>query len=206
MNRGVTYSLLLHLTAVLVARLDFSNLFRNNEVVSVVPISVDLSQVKISEVTNLPPESEEKPKEEEPPPPEEKAEKAPEPPKYVPPSEEVKPEPKPIPPPEEKPSGMELKEPEEKQDKKPPKEEPKEAKTPPPKPKPKPYKAPKPKPKNEDSLSSLLASVGQIEKNLKPKTNNTEETKKPVTGGIKGGTGGFLGRELTISEKDALAS
>ena len=185
-----------------------------------VPIVVDLKDVKISEVTNLPPKAKfgdedkeatkVKPKKETPNydkdepeeevKPQEKAEKNQEP---EPEKEEVEPEPK----------KDYLAAPQPKKPKAPEKKKPVK-KIMPPKSKPKP-KVQKKEAKPEDKkspqlanpLKSLLASVDQMEKNIG--SQDTDATIKNGTEvnnmGVEGGTQGSYFSELSISEIDAIA-
>ena len=221
MNTALKKSIALHLVVFIICLVDLPLFFWNKPTIGQVPIIVDLKDVKISEMTNLPPKAKfgdedkeasqikrkieknytkDEPKEEvsepEPKKAEPKEEKAPEPPaaKPEPPKRDhlVAPQPK--------------------------KPTPKvEAKKEAPKPKPKPKKAEpkKPQPKKEDAkkpelanpLKSLLASVDALEKAEGPKdaTATIKEGTDVNNMGIEGGTGGSYFSELSISEIDAIA-
>ena len=185
-------------------------------------LMVDLTKVKIDEKTNLPPLVKETKKEEVKAPEVKKEEKKPEPKKEdktplvkkeapVP-----KPEPvKPIEQPKKEAVKVQEKKPEPKKEvkKKEPKKEPKkevkkEKPKPKPKPKEKPKVAPKPVPKKQNQgLQSLLASVEKVRKPANSAPASTPSASgQTVNKGIKGGTEGSLLSDLTISEKDLIAS
>ena len=209
MTRGLKYSLILHILVVAFLSFDFLSISLNKMPPSEVPLIIDLTNIKITEKTNLPPKIE--PKKTEPKPkiePEKKVE-----PKVIPPTKAAPPPP---PPPKVEPKvdpkTVKL-EPEKKEP--PTKEAPKKAeqkkepeKKAPPPPAPK-QPAPPPKkqaePKENLALKSLLASVSKIEESIKDRPQ--EETKTDdANQGVIGGSGGFLNRDLTISDKDALAA
>ncbi len=214
MDKAVKKSLLLHLVVFLMMIVDLPLFWSNRATLNQVPIIVDLKDVKISEMTNLPPKakfgkedkaaSKVKRKVEE---------------KYTKdeaPQEEVK-------------SKAKAKEEttETKETPKPPKQDflvapqPKKPKVPvkkaAPKPAPKPQpkkpqpkkEAPKPKdePKLANPLKSLLASVDALEKETgnKSATATIKEGTDVANMGIEGGTGGSYFSELSISEIDAIA-
>lgn len=220
MNSALKKSIALHIVVFLLFIIDLPLFWSNKMTVSQVPIIVDLKDVKISEMTNLPPKAKfgkedkaasqkqrkieenytkDEPKEEPVEKPEPKKAKEPEPaavqeekPKEIKKDFLVAPQPK-------KPKAPVVK-PE-------PKKEPK------PKPKPEPKK-PEPKkvekkeePKLANPLKSLLASVDQMKKEIGE--NETEATVKEGTQvqnmGVEGGTGGSYFNELSVSEMDALA-
>lgn len=191
MNNALKKSIALHLAVFLMFIIDLPMFWRNRLTMDQVPIIVDLKDVKISEVTNLPPKakfgdedkaatrtqpqkekpqySKEQPDEEEVKPQDKKAEKA------EPEKEQVAPEPK----------KDYLAAPQPKKPQAPKKPAPK--KIMPPKAKPKPKPQPKPAPKKEDDskpqlanpLKSLLASVDQMEKSIG--AEDTEATIKTGT-------------------------
>lgn len=210
-------SIALHLAVFLICLVDLPLFWWNRTPPAQVPIIVDLKDVKISEMTNLPPKakmgqedkaaSQVKRKIEkkytqdetaEEPAPKQKAEpkpeKAPEPPsaKPEPPKRDhlVAPQPK-------KPA---------------PKPEPKKEKPKPQPKKPEPKKAPAKKedakkPELANPLKSLLASVDALDKAEGPKdaTATIKEGTTVNNMGIEGGTGGSYFSELSISEIDAIA-
>ena len=219
MNSALKKSIALHILVFLLFIIDLPMFWRSRLTMDQVPIIVDLKDVKISEITNLPPKAKfgdedkeatrvkpkkEKPQydddqpEEEVKPQEKKAESEPEPEK-----EEVEPEPK-----KDYLAAPQPKKP------KAPKAKPAPKKIMPPKSKPKP-KINKPTPKKEQEkkpqlanpLKSLLASVDQMEKNIG--AEETEATIKSGTEvnnmGVEGGTKGSYFSELSISEIDAIA-
>ncbi len=214
MNQALKKSIALHLAVLILCLIDLPMFWWNRSTVGQVPIIVDLKDVKISEMTNLPPKAEigkedkaasqikrkveekyaqDEPKERTEP---DKAEpaksKAPEPPaaKPEPPKRDhlVAPQPKK---PVSKPRS--------------PKPEPK------PQPKPQPSKpAPKEdaqKPKLANPLKSLLASVDALDKaeSSTDATATVKEGTKVNNMGVEGGTGGSYFSELSISEIDAIA-
>lgn len=220
MKQSLYKSLALHLVVFLLIMVDIPLFWHNKTTLNQVPIIVDLNNVKISEMTNLPPKAKmgkedkaaskvkrkiennytkEEPKKDDKRPtakePEEEAapeEAAPTEPKkdYL-----VAPQPKKPKAPKKKPTP------------------PVPAAKPKPKPKPKPevkkeQKQPeKGKPQLANPLKSLLASVDALEKEVG--NTNQEATIKEGTEvnnmGIEGGTGGSYFSELSISEIDAIA-
>lgn len=220
MKSALKKSIALHLLTLLLIVVDLPLFWRNKMIMDQVPIVVDLKDVKISEVTNLPPkakfgdEDKEatmlKPKKEKP--------------KYD--RDEAEEEVKPV----EKQEQKQEPEPEKEEIKEKPKKDylaapqPEKPKTEvkkkqvkkimPPKSKPKP-KSQQPKPKAEDKkspelanpLKSLLASVDQMEKNIG--AQESEATVKQGSEvnnmGVEGGTKGSYFSELSISEIDAIA-
>lgn len=226
MKPALYKSFALHAVIVLLFLVDLPLFWRQDMVLEQVPIIVDLEQVKISEMTNLPAKAEfgdedkaatkakitpPAPKPEPKPEPETKNEPSViEAPKETPPPEDETP----LPPKEDfmippQPSKPKL------EDKKP---EPKRP-TPPPQPV-KPKAAPRPKkpePKKQDTksktpevsaLKNLLDSVNAMEQNLGQEDANAIIKKGTNVSnmGIEGGIGGSYFSELTISETDALAS
>ncbi len=214
MDKAVKKSLLLHLIVFLMMIVDLPLFGSNRATLSQVPIIVDLKDVKISEMTNLPPKakfgkedkaaSKVKRKVEE---------------KYT--KDEARQE-------EVKSKAKSQEETTEtKETPKPPKQDflvapqPKKPKVPvkkaAPKPAPKPQpkkpqpkkEAPKPKdePKLANPLKSLLASVDALEKETgnKSATATIKEGTDVANMGIEGGTGGSYFSELSISEIDAIA-
>lgn len=220
MKQSLYKSLALHFVVFLLIMVDIPLFWHNKTTLNQVPIIVDLNNVKISEMTNLPPKAKmgkedkaaskvkrkiennytkEEPKKDDKRPtakePEEEAapeEAAPTEPKkdYL-----VAPQPKKPKVPKKKPTP------------------PVPAAKPKPKPKPKPevkkeQKQPeKGKPQLANPLKSLLASVDALEKEVG--NTNQEATIKEGTEvnnmGIEGGTGGSYFSELSISEIDAIA-
>ena len=218
MDTALKKSIALHLVVFILCLADLPLFFWNRPTVGQVPIIVDLKDVKISEMTNLPPKAkmgeedkaasqvkrkiekkytQEKPREETPAEPEKtepKKEKVPEPPaaKPEPPKRDhlVAPQPKkPAPKVETK--------------KETPKPQPKKAE-----PKKKPAKKEDTKkPELANPLKSLLASVDALEK-AEGSTDATATIKEGTeinNMGIEGGTGGSYFSELSISEIDAIA-
>ena len=221
MNTALKKSIALHLAVFIVCLVDLPLFWWNKPTVGQVPIIVDLKDVKISEMTNLPPKAKlgkedkaasqikrkiEKKYTKEEPKPEQKSEpkaepkktKAPEPPaaKPEPPKRDhlVAPQPaKPTPKPEPKPK----------------KETPKPV---PQQPKPEPKKTPAKEensktPELANPLKSLLASVDALDK-AEGSTDTTatiKEGTKVNNMGIEGGVGGSYFSELSISEIDAIA-
>lgn len=223
MKKYLYRSIFLHIAVFLIFVIDLPMLFKPKITVGQAPIIVDLKDVKLAEMTNLPPKAvfgeeekkatvaEKKPpkytKEAPAPKPEPKPEvKAPETPKTdfadtnlkPEPEKEKKPEPKPEPKPVPKPT---------------PKPVPVPAKKPSPKPAPKPaQKTPTPPAKTEpktitNPLKSLLDSVDAFEKELATESspavikNGTEVANM----GVEGGTSGSYFSDLTITETDAIA-
>lgn len=220
MKQSLYKSLALHFVAFLLIMVDIPLFWHNKTTLNQVPIIVDLNNVKISEMTNLPPKAKmgkedkaaskvkrkiennytkEEPKKDD------KRPTAKEPeeetvPEEVAPTEPKKdylvaPQPKKPKAPKKKPTP------------------PVPAAKPKPKPKPKPevkkeQKQPeKGKPQLANPLKSLLASVDALEKEVG--NTNQEATIKEGTEvnnmGIEGGTGGSYFSELSISEIDAIA-
>jgi len=220
MKQSLYKSLALHFVVFLLIMVDIPLFWHNKTTLNQVPIIVDLNNVKISEMTNLPPKAKmgkedkaaskvkrkiennytkEEPKKDD------KRPTAKEPEEEAAPEEAAPTEPKKdylVAPPPKKPKA------------------PKKKPTPPvpaakpkPKPKPKPevkkeQKQPeKGKPQLANPLKSLLASVDALEKEVG--NTNQEATIKEGTEvnnmGIEGGTGGSYFSELSISEIDAIA-
>ncbi len=221
MKESLKKSLGLHIVVLLLFIIDVPFFWNRDMTISQVPIIVDLNQVKISEMTNLPPKAkmgaedkkastikrkvEEKYTQEE-------VKKEDNPVKQDEPKEDTKPAPK-----EETPT--------------PPKKDflvapqPTKPKAPveklvPKKPEPKPKVEPKKdtkkveevkedksKPKLANPLKSLLASVDALEKEEgeKDATATIKDGTKVNNMGIEGGVGGSYFSELSISETDAIA-
>ena len=218
MTSGLKKSIALHLAVFLIWVIEVPMFWWNRTPAGQVPIIVDLKDVKISEMTNLPPKAKfgdedkeaskikrkiEKQYTKEEPKPEPKPE----------PKEEVREDPKPAPEPAAKPE--------------PPKKDflvAPQPKKPAVKPQPKkPEKKPAAKPKKEvkkeperqvkkeepklaNPLKSLLASVDALEKEgEKSETATIKEGTEVNNMGVEGGMAGSYFSELSISEMDALA-
>lgn len=219
MTPSMKKSLALHVVVFVLFMIDLPLFWNNKNSMSQVPIIVDLQNVKIAEMTNLPPKAKmgeedkaastvkrkveekytkEEPKEE--PKPQEKAKPKPAEEEPAPKDEPVKevkqdflvaPQPKKPQPPKvvEKKKEEKVKPVEKKEVKKP--EKPKD----------------KSKPELSNPLKSLLASVDALEK----ETGNRDATATIKEGtqvnnmGIEGGVGGSYFSELSISEVDAIA-
>ncbi len=227
MKSALYKSLALHAVVFLLFAIDLPLFWHEDMTLSQPPIIVDLEQVKISEITNLP--SKAKFADED---------KTPAKVKKVVPVPENKPQPRPAPKPEVKPEP--IKEPTMIEDTS--KSEPEEAPLPPkkdfmvppqpskpklPEKKPEPKKetpvkpAPKPETKKTapekkpekakpeiSALKNLMDSVKSLEKDLA--NSETEATIKKGTEvanmGVEGGSGGSYFSELSISETDAIAA
>lgn len=209
----------LHMIVLLLFIIDMPYFWRQDMTLDQVPIIVDLNQVKISEMTNLPPKAkrgaeekaaskvkrkvennftQDEPKET----PKEKTEPKKEPEEKPVPKEEVVKEPKQdflVAPQPKKPT-VPVKKVESKPTPKPetkPKQD--DKKTPP-------KKEEKDKPKLANPLKSLLASVDALEKESnKDETATIKEDAVVNNMGIEGGVGGSYFSELSISETDAIA-
>lgn len=217
MNKSLKKSIALHIVVFLLCIIDLPLFWNNRTTPGQVPIIVDLKDVKISEMTNLPPKAqfgeedkeasqvkrkiEKKYTKEEP-----KPEPEPEPEKAAPkeePKEEPAAEPKPV-----KNDFLEAPKPAAKPKLKPQPRKPKIA--PQPK-KPTPKKKPEPKkdtskPELANPLKSLLASVDALEKEANTSATATIKEGTEVNNtGIEGGIGGSYFSELSISEIDAIA-
>lgn len=218
MTSGLKKSIALHLAVFLIWVIEVPMFWWNRTPAGQVPIIVDLKDVKISEMTNLPPKAKFGAEDKEASKIKRKIEKQytkeePKPePKPEPKKEEVKEEPKPEPEPAAKPE--------------PPKQDflvAPQPKKPAVKPQPKkPEKKPAPKPKEPkkepvkqvkkeepnlaNPLKSLLASVDALEKEgEKSETATIKEGTQVNNMGVEGGTAGSYFSELSISEMDALA-
>lgn len=214
MTSGLKKSIALHLAFLLLWIIEVPMFWWNKTDAGQVPIIVDLKDVKISEMTNLPPKAkfgkEDKEasqvkrkiekkytKEEASAPVEEKKEIKEEKPKEDKKQEAVA---------EEKPKKDFLVAPQPKKPqikKQPKKEEVKKKKEPAKKPK---KEEKKEEPKLANPLKSLLASVDALEKETnKSQTATIKEGTDVANMGVEGGTAGSYFSELSISEMDALA-
>ena len=215
MNNALKKSIVLHVIVFLLFVIDLPMFWWHRTAPGQVPIIVDLKDVKISEMTNLPPKakfgkedkaaSTTKRKIEKKYTREEKKAPEPQPKKPEPKAETKKAEPAPEP---ETPKKDFLVAPQPKKPK--PKAEVKEK----PKPQPKKAEPKKPEPKKGKSepelanpLKSLLASVDALEKETGNKSAEAtiKEGTKVNNMGVEGGTIGSYFSELTSSEMDALA-
>ncbi len=216
MKQALKKSIALHLLVFFLFWIDLPLFWSNKMTLNQVPIIVDLQDVKISEITNLPPKakfgkedkaaSQKQRKIEKNYAKEEPKEKAPaeEPKATAKETSEVK---------EETPQEIKkdfLVAPQPRKPKAPkakpqPKKEAPKAKAEPKKQPPKPED--KSKPKLANPLKSLLASVDEMERNLGPEDSEAvvKEGTQVQNMGIEGGTGGNYFSELSISEMDALA-
>ncbi len=218
MKQSLYKSLALHLVALLLMVVDLPLFWHNKTTLNQVPIIVDLNNVKISEMTNLPPKAKMG-----------KEDKAASKVKRKIENNYTKEEPKKddkrkvTEEQDETPAPKEVKAEEPKQDylvaPQPKKPEKKVKKKPVPVPQAKPKPEVKPKPKKEEKqpekgkpklanpLKSLLASVDALEKEVgnKSQTATIKEGTEVNNMGIEGGTGGSYFSELTISEIDAIA-
>ena len=208
-------SIALHIAALIIFMFDWHMFFRPKITVGAAPIIVDLQDVKLSEMTNLPPKAEFGEVEQ-------KASTAQKnKPQYTTKEPEAKAE-EPKPDIKEELSKEAFADTENKPQKEPIKQE-KEQPKPAPKPEKKPQKKPippapkKPKPKVtakpkevetvKNSLKSLMESVNslekQIEKENKPAVIKTGTAVQNM--GVEGGQGGSYFSDLTITETDAIA-
>lgn len=209
-------SIALHIVVFALCVIDLPLFWFNRPTMSQVPIIVDLKDVKISEMTNLPPKAKIGKEDKVASQVKRKVEK-----KYT--KEEPKEEPAPVP--DKKPQRVE--EPKEAnaeptppkkdflvapQPKKPVQKTAKKEAPKAPKPEQKKIAPKKPAPKKEQKpelanpLKSLLASVDALEKEGATDTTATIKEGTDVNNmGIEGGTGGSYFSELTISEMDAIA-
>ena len=220
MKQALYKSIALHLVVFLLMVVDLPLFWHNKTTLNQVPIIVDLNNVKISEMTNLPPKAKMG-----------KEDQAASKVKRKIENNYTKEEPKKNDKREvaeeqdETPAPKEVKAEEPKQDylvapqpKKPVKKVKKKA-VPVPQAKPKPKVKPKPEPKKEEKqpekgkpklanpLKSLLASVDALEKEVgnKSQTATIKEGTEVNNMGIEGGIGGSYFSELSISEIDAIA-
>lgn len=217
MKNALYKSIALHLVVLILFLVDIPVFWRRDLTINQVPIIVDLNNVKLSDMTNLPPKAKRGAEEKQASKIKRKIEKnytKDEPsaePEVKSKPEEAKEE---IPPAKqekvEKPKQDFLVAPQPKKPKVPVKKQ--EAK-PAPKPKPKPKTPEKPKskakkeePKLANPLKSLLASVDALEKEgEKDQTATIKEDAEVNNMGIEGGVGGSYFSELSISETDAIA-
>lgn len=223
MKLALYKSLALHAIVFLLAMADIPLFWHKDMVLSQPPIIVDLDQVKISEITNLPAKA--KFAEEN---------KMPTAPKKTPPVPQPKPARKPEPKPQkiEQPSMIETPEPAEKEEAPLPEKEsfvvppqPSKPKLPEKKPEPKrptpskpaekkeskktaPAKAPEKKVPEVSALKNLMDSVNALEKKLNAEAGEAtiKEGTETANMGIEGGSGGSYFSELSISETDAIAA
>lgn len=236
MNKYLKQSIFLHIAVFLLFMIDMPNFWHNDLTLGSAPIIVDLSQVRIDEMTNLPAKAEFGPEDRKATVAERKEEvqytkdTAPEPE-----PEPAKPEPKAAPekqpetatdeqPTEVKQDYLEAPKPEKKPDRKPdPKPTPKKPPVPDSKPKPKPKPQPDNKPKDtkkakpeekaalqSSALKSLMQEIDNT-KNLDIGETTQSAMIKEGTQvnnmGIEGGSSnGSYLRDLTITETDAIAS
>ncbi len=223
MKSALYKSLALHAAVILLFAVDLPLFWRRDMVLDQVPIMVDLEQVKISEMTNLPAKAKFAD--------EDKPAKA----KNVPPVPQPKPEPKPQPEAEKKLTETPKEEPAPAEDaplppkqdfvvppqpskpklpdkkpepKRPTPPQPAKPKTKPQPKKPEPKKADKPKLPQVSALKNLMDSVNALEKNL-DESDTTASIKtgtKVANMGIEGGKAGSYFSGMTISETDAIAA
>ena len=218
MNQALKKSIALHVLIFILFWVELPLFWSNKMTLTQAPIIVDLQDVKISEMTNLPPKAkigkEDKAASQKQRKIEEnfaKEEPKPEAPKEK--AKEEKPEPKPEAAKDETPQEIKKDFLVAPQPRKPqaPKTEPKpQPKKPEPKPEPKPQpKKPEDKsqPKLANPLKSLLASVEEMERDMGAQDEQAtiKEGTQVQNMGIEGGVGGSYFGELTISEMDALA-
>ena len=212
MSSGLKKSIALHLTVFLLWVIEIPMFWWHRTPPSQVPIIVDLKDIKISEMTNLPPKAKFGDEDKEASQVKRKDEKQytqdePEPEPKIEEKTKEEPKEKVKEPAVEAPKRDFLEAP--KPDKKPEKAKP----APVPKRKPirKPDNKKKPEQKKEDPklanpLKSLLASVDALEKESNKSTTATiKEGTSVANMGIEGGTAGSYFSELSISEMDALA-
>ena len=217
MKESLYKSIALHVVVLILFVVDVPSFWRRDMVIDQVPIVVDLNDVKISEMTNLPPKakfgeeeraaSKTKRKIEnnftkeaaapEEPEPQEKAKEEPAP---------VKDE-KPVEPKQDFLIAPQPKKPQPKAKANSPMPQPRKPK---PKQQPAPKKAPKPEkgtPQLANPLKSLLASVDALEKDIGEKDQEAviKEGTKVNNMGVEGGVGGSYFSELSITEADAIA-
>ncbi len=223
MKSALYKSLALHAIVFLLAMADISLFWRRDMILSQPPIIVDLDQVKISEITNLPAKAKFA-----------KEDKKPTASKKTPPVPQPKPARKPDPKPQkiEQPSMIESPVPIEKEEAPLPKKEsfvvppqPSKPKLPKKKPEPKrptpskpavkkespktaSAKAPEKKVPEVSALKNLMDSVNALEKKLSMEDGEAtiKEGTETANMGIEGGSGGSYFSELSISETDAIAA
>lgn len=217
MKNALYKSVALHLVVIILILIDVPFFWRRNMTINQVPIIVDLNNVNISEMTNLPPKAKRGSEEKQASQIKRKIEK-----NYTKDEPTNQPEVK-----SESKKKMEDEKPAKQEQVDKPKQDflvapqPKKPKVPAkkqaPKPAPKPKKKPvasekpKPQPKKEEPklanpLKSLLASVDALEKEgEKDQTATIKEDADVNNMGIEGGVGGSYFSELSISETDAIA-
>lgn len=236
MNKYLKQSIFLHIAVFLLFMIDMPNFWHNDLTLGSAPIIVDLSQVRIDEITNLPAKAEFGPEDRKATVAERKEEvqytkdTAPEPePEPAKPEPEAAPEKQPETAPDEQPTEvkqdyLEAPKPEKKPDRKPdPKPTPKKPPVPDSKPKPKPKPQPDNKPKDtkkakpeekaalqSSALKSLMQEIDNT-KNLDIGETTQSAMIKEGTQvnnmGIEGGSSnGSYLSDLTITETDAIAS
>ena len=192
MKAALYKSLALHAVVFLLFMVDLPLFWREDMVVSQPPIIVDLEQVKISEITNLPAKA--KIAEET---------KTPARAKKMPPKPEPKPRSKPTPQPQkvEQPSVIESQPEPKRPTPSKPAAKPESKKT-------APKKAEKKKTPQVSALKNLMDSVSALEKSLSAADSEATIQKGTETAntGIEGGSGGSYFSELSISETDAIAA
>lgn len=236
MNKYLKQSIFLHIAVFLLFMIDMPNFWHNDLTLGSAPIIVDLSQVRIDEMTNLPAKAEFGPEDRKATVAERKEEvqytkdTAPEPePEPAKPEPKAAPEKQPETAPDEQPTEvkqdyLEAPKPEKKPDRKPdPKPTPKKPPVPDSKPKPKPKPQPDNKPKDtkkakpeekavlqSSALKSLMQEIDNT-KNLDIGETTQSAMIKEGTQvnnmGIEGGSSnGSYLSDLTITETDAIAS
>lgn len=236
MNKYLKQSIFLHIAVFLLFMIDMPNFWHNDLTLGSAPIIVDLSQVRIDEITNLPAKAEFGPEDRKATVAERKEEvqytkdTAPEPePEPAKPEPKAAPEKQPETAPDEQPTEvkqdyLEAPKPEKKPDRKPdPKPTPKKPPVPDSKPKPKPKPQPDNKPKDtkkakpeekaalqSSALKSLMQEIDNT-KNLDIGETTQSAMIKEGTQvnnmGIEGGSSnGSYLSDLTITETDAIAS
>lgn len=236
MNKYLKQSIFLHIAVFLLFMIDMPNFWHNDLTLGSAPIIVDLSQVRIDEMTNLPAKAEFGPEDRKATVAERKEEvqytkdTAPEPePEPAKPEPKAAPEKQPETAPDEQPTEvkqdyLEAPKPEKKPDRKPdPKPTPKKPPVPDSKPKPKPKPQPDNKPKDtkkakpeekaalqSSALKSLMQEIDNT-KNLDIGETTQSAMIKEGTHvnnmGIEGGSSnGSYLSDLTITETDAIAS
>ncbi|MCI7420299.1 MAG: TonB C-terminal domain-containing protein [Alphaproteobacteria bacterium] len=236
MNKYLKQSIFLHIAVFLLFMIDMTNFWHNDLTLGSAPIIVDLSQVRIDEMTNLPAKAEFGPEDRKATVAERKEEvqytkyTAPEPePEPAKPEPKAAPEKQPETAPDEQPTEvkqdyLEAPKPEKKPDRKPdPKPTPKKPPVPDSKPKPKPKPQPDNKPKDtkkakpeekaalqSSALKSLMQEIDNT-KNLDIGETTQSAMIKEGTQvnnmGIEGGSSnGSYLSDLTITETDAIAS
>jgi outer membrane biosynthesis protein TonB len=217
MNSGLKKSIALHLAVFVVWMVDFPMFWWNKTPAGQVPIIVDLKDVKISDMTNLPPKAKFGAEDKEASKIKRKDEK-----KYTTEAAQPKSEPEPVKeqvktetkePPAAEPEPVKKdflvapqpKKPQAKPQPKVPEKKP-QPKTPDKKPQPQKKPENKNEPQLANPLKSLLASVDALEKEgEKSETATIKEGTQVANMGIEGGTAGSYFSELSISELDALA-